>query len=181
MVLHEFLDHERPDRARDIIARSRHRHGETAPAREPVRHIGKQWSEGGSRAKSDQDPLKNGKDRKGRRLRGEQETASERRRCKCQRTGDPETVHHAPKNHVADGKTDHRCGIGQRGIRPVDREVMLYRRKHDNHRPHARTANGGKQHRKPEPQPGIGTVDPARLYGSPCLIHSHHFPSPGRK
>ena len=158
-----------PDRAREVIPTGRNRHRNPAPLQKPQRDIGDQRAETGRRAKTDHELQEGQHPDRPRHARQCKPTPNGQGRGH-QRKGDPETVHRAPDHQIAQGKTDHRKGIGQRRIRPRRLKLGLHRGHDHDDRPHADIADRGNQQGHGKACPGIATVECINTHGATLAV-----------
>jgi len=154
-----------PERAREVVAAGRQRHGDAPPAQEPVRDIGDQRPEPHRRAQAQQQMGQRQRPDR-RHQRGQHEPRGDPRGRPVQRDGHAEPVHHPSDQQVAQGKAHHGQRIGQRSLGPARAELGLDRGHDDHDRPHAHIGHHADGQCHPQPEPGItAVVDVSALHG----------------
>ena len=178
----EMRHQRRPDRAGEIIAGGGNGDRDAAAAREPVRDIRHQRSEGGRATETDQQPVSNRHLPKGGGVTDRDIASAERQRADDDRHGDAETVGESAHDDAASGKAEHGQRIGHRCCGAIDAEFRLDRGQGDHHRPHADATDGAEHDGRRQPQPGCGGVGRVRLgstCGCTCSDHGEDMPGYG--
>ncbi len=132
----EMLQDGRPDRAGEVVAAGADPHRDAAIAREPMRDVGDQRPErSGAAEHADQQSLHGGELPEAGDVGAGDIAEAQHERPDENRNDDAAAVGEAAHEDAAEGETQHRRGIGQRGLAAIDAELELHRGQHHDGRP----------------------------------------------
>ena len=154
----EMFDDERPHGAGEIAARGRECDGKPPVLSKPMGEVGYQRRE--PRRRAEPDDQGDGGELPDVGGEGAGDVAEREQACSDQHWSDkPHPVDQASHQEAADGKADHRAGVGQRCAAAHRAELQLQGRQKDDDRPVADARDRAENQRQDEPPPRIAGVD----------------------